>query len=246
MPFFYFMKKRVRFMEFAKNHFIFQDIISFFVAKIPVILQHNLAKYKLLKKAFYLTAMENLEGDYYEFGVFTGSSFVAAMRFHRSMSSLGKINTVFFGFDSFKGFGKVTRDDEHGFYQNDTFKINKKKVLRWIHKRAKGCPYRIIEGYFDKTLKNKTCKSLTKRKIRIAFIDCDMNEPANLSLEFIKPGLQEGTILILDDFFSYRGNEKLGVAGAFNQFCKRNRQFRFRKLDNYGLNGVAYILSEIK
>ena len=46
--------------------------------------EHNLGKYHALKKAFYLTALENLHEDYLEFGVFTGGSFVFATKAHRT------------------------------------------------------------------------------------------------------------------------------------------------------------------
>ena len=94
-------KNKVKEMKIAKSIFVIQDVLSWAITKIPFVLEHNISKYFAIKKAFYLTALENLQGDYYEFGVFTGSSFVCAMRSHNNLSYLGKIETSFFGFDSF-------------------------------------------------------------------------------------------------------------------------------------------------
>lgn len=231
--------------KFLKSIFVFQDLISWVKVNIPIVLEHNLAKYDAVKKSFYLTALENLEGDYLEFGVFTGSSFACAMRSYRKFKKISDVNTKFFGFDSFTGFGKVTDEDRHWFYLNDTFTINKKKVLRFIKKKAKKVQYKIIEGLFDQTLKKKTCKDLKVKKVRIAFIDCDMQVPAKLALDFIKPGLQEGTIIIMDDFFSYKGSKDKGVAGAFYKFCEENKNFEFRHIFDYGCGGVAFIINRI-
>ncbi len=53
-------------------------------------------------------------------------------------------------------------------------------------------------------------------------------------------------VIILDDFYSFKGASNKGVAGAFNEFCQDNPGLLFRKVFDYGYGGVAYILSEIK
>jgi O-methyltransferase len=228
-----------------KSTFIFQDILSYVKTLIPPILDHNLGKYDALKKSFYLTGLEKLEGDYSEFGIFTGSAFVCAMRCHRRLKGLGPIATNFYGFDSFTGFGDVAKDDQHDFYTNETFSINKDKVLRFIEKKSKGLNYKIIEGYFEKTLHEKTCLDAGIQKSRIIFIDCDLKRPAQLALNYMLPSFQEGTVLILDDFFSYKGSLTKGVAGALNIFQAKNPQIHLRHLFDYGMGGRAYIVSKI-
>ncbi|MFH1424499.1 MAG: TylF/MycF/NovP-related O-methyltransferase [archaeon] len=239
-------KQKKDVLKLAKSVFIFQDVLSWLDTKVPVVLEHNLQKYSAIKKTFYMTALEELDGDYYEFGVFTGSSFVCAMRAHRKLKNLGEIKTKFFGFDSFTGFGDIAKEDEHGFYQSNIFTINEKKVLRYIRKRAKGLKYSIIKGYFEDTLKGKTCVALSKDKARIVFIDCDLKKPTELALNYVKPALQQGTMVIMDDFYSYKGSSKKGVAGAFFEFCDRNTKIKFRRVFDYGMGGVGYVVSEIK
>jgi len=208
--------------------------------------QHNWEKYTALKKAFYLTALEQLEGDYLEFGVFTGSSFVSALRVNKKLKFLGKIQTKFFGFDSFIGFGQVAETDRHPFYLDNIFKVNEKKVINNILKHSQGQEVKIIPGYFEQTLQNKTASGLGVKKARIVFIDCDLKEPAALALNFVQPILQQGAILIMDDFFSYKGDAQKGVAGAYNEFCQKYPNISWRKLYDYGYGGVAYIISDIR
>ena len=57
-----------------------QDFASNIIAKINPAVTHNLEKYHAIKKVMYLTAIEDIEGDYLEFGVFTGSSFCHSIR----------------------------------------------------------------------------------------------------------------------------------------------------------------------
>lgn len=233
-------------INFLKGNFFLPNVASWLVTRMPAVVEHNLGKYKAIKKAFYLTAIEQLEGDYLEFGVFTGSSFVCALRAHRSLHFLGNIKTKFYGFDSFSGFGKVSGDDTHPFYQNATFSVNEGGVVRNIKRRAGNLPVQIISGYFADTLKGKTARSLGVKKARVVLIDCDLKESATLSLDFLAPVLQEGTIVIMDDFFSYKGDESRGVAGAFSEFCKKNPHLSWRKMYDYGYGGVAYIVSSKK
>ena len=230
-------------IEFLKNNFFVTNAASWLVTRVPAMVEHNLGKYRAIKKAFYLTGLEQLEGDYLEFGVFTGSSFVCALRAHKSLRFLGDIKTAFYGFDSFSGFGKKTESDEHPFYQNETFAVNEARAVSNIRKKAGNLPVHIVSGYFEDTLKGQTAESLGVEKARVVLIDCDLKDPTLLSLDFVAPVLQQGTVVIMDDFFSYRGDEDKGVAGAFFEFCKKHPGISWRKLYDYGYGGVAYMVS---
>ena len=60
--------------------FILQDILSGLISRLNPAVYHNINKYLAIKKAFYLSSIEEIEGDYFEFGVFNGSSFSHAIR----------------------------------------------------------------------------------------------------------------------------------------------------------------------
>src|SRR5690606_38628265 len=130
------------------------------------------------------TALENLNGDYLEFGVFTGSSFVFSARIHKKLAYLGKVKTKFFGFDSFSGFGDVKEHDRHPFYIDSIFTLNARRVIGNIKRKTKGLQTEIVQGLFSDTLKDKKAIDLGIEKIRILFIDCDLKEPAAQALAF--------------------------------------------------------------
>ena len=234
-------------INFVKATPFFQNLISSIVTKVPAFFDHNVAKFIALKKAFFLTALDKIQGDYLEFGVFTGSSFVCAMKSHRSCQKIGNVKTDFYGFDSFKGFGKVADHDRHNFYTDDIFKVNGDKVIKNIYRNGRGLMVKIVKGFFEDTIADKDCrKDFNINKIRCVLIDCDLKGPTWLALNFLKNGLQQGTIIVLDDFFSFGGDTTRGVAGAFFEFCQNNPQLHFRRIFDYGYGGVAYVLSEIK
>lgn len=207
--------------------------------------EHNLQKYGALKKAFLLTALEKLPGDYLEFGVFTGSSFIAATRFYRKMRPYSDSKCVFYGFDSFEGFGTTEATDAHPFFLAQNFKLDGNRVIKNIQKNSKNCESRIIKGFFEDTLTRRPAQEYGITKARVILIDCDTKSSAARAFDFIEPILQEGTIIVMDDFFSYRGNTSRGVAGAFEEFSTTHPQHQFRRLSDFGHGGVSVIVSNI-
>jgi len=231
-------------ISLVKRYPWIQNIIGSIYVRCPAMMEHNLGKYHALKKAFYLTALENLHGDYLEFGVFTGGSFVFATKAHRTTCGVSKVTTAFFGFDSFKGFGAQAAEDMHPFYTDQNFAVCEKRIVSNIKKQTKHEKVTLVSGFFEKTLSHDPSLYGIKAA-RIIFIDCDLKDPALLALRFSRQLIQKGTILMMDDFYSYRGAPDLGVSGAYNQFLHENSQISTRRLFDYGYGGVGVIFTAV-
>jgi len=233
-------------LKIIKNNLFIQNFVATVVSLIPPYLEFSVAKYQAIKKAMYITAHDLTEGSYLEFGVFTGSSFNFAMKVNKKIDKIfEKTNCEFIGFDSFKGFGKVNEDDKNPRFTSETFSVDEEKVLRNIEKCAKGQKYKIIKGFFEDTIKNKTAKDLKIDKIKIVMMDCDLKEPTKLALEFIKSSIQEGTIILFDDYAFFKGSKDKGEYGAFTDFRKKYPQILFRRIFDYGYGSRAFIVHKI-
>ena len=233
-------------LKIIKNNLFIQNFIASIVSLIPPYLEFSLAKYLAIKKAMYITAHDETFGSYLEFGVFTGSSFNFAIKVNKRIEKIfGKTDCEFVGFDSFKGFGQIKKEDENPRFKDHIFSVNEEKVLKNINKCAKGQKMRIIKGFFQDTIKNKTTLDFNINKARIVMIDCDLKEPAQLALEFIKPAIQEGTIILFDDFAFFKGNKDKGECGAFNDFKKKYPEILFRRIFDYGYGSRAFIAYKI-
>ena len=228
-------------LNIIKNNLFLQNIVANIFSRFPPVIEHNLAKYSAIKKAMYQTALEHTYGSYIEFGVFTGSSFNFAMKINKKLKYLGETDCEFIGFDSFQGFGNINKDDKHPFFNDDIFKINEEKVIKNIKKCSKGSRMRIVKGFFEDTIKNKTTMDFNIEKARVILIDCDLKEPAQYALNFIKPSLQEGTIILFDEYICFKGSKVKGEYSAFNDFKKTNPEISFRKAFDYGYSGAAFI-----
>jgi O-methyltransferase len=233
--------------QFLSKLYFLQNVLSLLVSLISPVLVHNLGKYFALKKAFYLTALEDLQGDYLEFGVFTGSSFVCALNCSkRSGIKNAHRQMRFFGFDSFEGFGELPEFDQHPFYKDLNFETSYQSVNKRLLKAAgsRRGDVVLVKGFFDDTL-NQGPQKYGINKASIILIDNDTHSAALDCLSFCTQIVQEGTILIADDSFSYRGSEKKGVHGAIATWLEKNPYISLRKVSDYGMGGEIFIVSEV-
>lgn len=231
-------------LNFIKNNLFIQNTAASLISNISPFLENTISKYLAIKKALYITAHEQINGNYLEFGVFTGSSFNYAIKANKNIEKIfGETNCEYIGFDSFKGFGEVKDEDIHPGFTDQFFSVNERKVIKNINKIAKGENFRLIKGFYQNTIKNKTTEDLEIfNKSRVIMIDCDLKESTQLALEFIKPSLQEGTIILFDDFLDYKGSMEKGECGAFEDFKKKYPEILFRRAFDYGYRGRAFII----
>ena len=189
-----------------------QNWASAFVAGLNPAVMHNLEKYYALKKVFYLSAIEDIEGDYLEFGVFQGSSFLHAIRCCRKLAKLNPrlTETKFYGFDSFAGFGSLHEEDKHPYYTDENFTTSLSQVEHRIRKASDNITFQLIPGFFNESLRPGAQKYEIEAA-RIIFIDSDTFASSSQALAFCLPTIRQGTFIVLDDYFSYRGRKDRGV-----------------------------------
>lgn len=230
------------FAVLSKMSFL-QNIASIFISRINPAIIHNIEKYFAIKKIIYLNSTEQQEGDYLEFGVFTGSSFCHTIRCLKDCEVYNpdQNKSRCFGFDSFDGFGDLADGDKHPFYVDQNFQTEFKTVKRRVDKTiGNWSQATLIKGFFDKTL-DVDPTEYGIRKARIVFVDSDTYSSSKAAFNFIKNIVQPGTHIILDDFFSYKGNPSKGVACAFNEFIEQS-SLNYRKILDYGMGGIAVVL----
>ena len=226
----------------SKLNFL-QNFVSTIISKTNPAVIHNIEKYVTIQKIVFLNSSERQEGDYLEFGVYTGSSFCHAIRCVKECENFNpKQNlTNFFGFDSFQGFGDLSQKDEHPFYIDQNFQTKFSDVKKRVEKAiGNWSNATLIKGFFEETLSVKP-KEYGIEKARIVFIDSDTYSSSKSAFDFIQNIVQPGTHIILDDFFSYKGNPNKGVACAFNEFIEQS-SLNYRKILDYGMGGIAVVL----
>jgi hypothetical protein len=148
----------------------------------------------------------------------------------------------FIGFDSFDGFGDLEKDDSHPFYRDESFITSYDYVLKKVKNASKGIEFMLVKGFFQKTLKEAPSK-YGIHKAKIIFIDSDTFSSAENAFSFCKSIIQNGTYIIIDDFFSYKGSANKGVAKAFYNF-KEITKTKTRHVMNYGNGGSVFVVTD--
>jgi len=117
-----------------------------------------------------------------------------------------------------------------------------RRLRRSFKKRA---PWELVKGYLEDTVSNTTAPELGIETVSVVLFDLDLGSATKLALDFVKPALQQGSVLIFDEYFWYRGDTAKGEAAAFAMFQEENPQFEFRNFMNYGVGARVFVLSAI-
>ena len=207
------------------------------------ILMHNLGKIEIIKKAMWNCELEDIRGGYFEFGVYEGTSLYTAVKAHKKIKS--KITRTFYGFDSFDdGFKYFDKRDEHPFFKEGDFVSSYKRVKKRFSKFKN---VKLVKGYLEEVLTKDGSENLYRDDLcAIVFVDCDLMNPTEVALDYVRPILQEGTIIILDDYFAYKGKENLGTCGALKNFLDKNSNIKIREFADYGYGGKSFIVTSIQ
>ena len=212
-----------------------QDLFIKYNSFISPAVIHNTQKHEVIKKALFYKHIEDVEGDYLEFGVYEGTSLKGAAAYWKRIS---KENIDFYGFDSFSGM-RLEKSDAHKTYGSMDFSTD----FQIVKKRFKNFPnVNLIRGYYQDTLKIPPQKRGIN-KASVIMIDCDLKSSAKLVFNYIRGIISEGTILILDDYFNYKADSHKGVQGAFHEFIKNNK-LSYQELIRYGIGGYAVIITK--
>ncbi|MFC5833561.1 TylF/MycF/NovP-related O-methyltransferase [Nonomuraea insulae] len=179
-------------------------------------------KEQTLDKAMMYARWGRLTGDYLEFGVYNGWSMSTAYHF----AQLHRMPRMrFFGFDSFEGLPDINGVDVGPFQQFLKGQLRcdqattARKMRRWGADMSK---VHLISGWYNDTLKPALRDELDLKKAAMVHIDCDLYESTAPVLDFILPLLQDGTIIILDDWYLYRANPRQGERRAFTEWVERH------------------------
>lgn len=200
---------------------------------------------KLFYKAGRFVAADKIAGDYLEFGVFSGTTFVEAFHliedafkesympseWNTEQDSIERLRQWkqmrFFAFDSFQGLPEPTGIDTlSGDFVEGKFSNSKDNFIN--HIISKGVPKDrvvVVSGWFSETLTEKTRADHEMRQAAIVHIDSDLYESAKLVLDFIEPLLVDGTIIIFDDWYNFKGNPNLGEQRAFREWLDENPEW---------------------
>jgi len=257
-------------MSINKIKFLIKKFISIFVKKIL----SNTLILKSSSKPIYIAAdfvfSENIIGDYLEFGVFKGHSFIEA--YHACENAKKKWSSKknnqnsfdnkrianqnfekisfkkdirYFAFDSFQGLPKLKNEDtKHARFHEGRFSANKKTFLKNCSDNDVNIKKIIcVEGFYENTLTESIKKKERINSASIIMIDCDLYSSTKYVLNFITSLLQNGTIIIFDDWFCHKGSIDEGEQKATAEWLEINRNIRLIEHGRFGHAQKSFIVN---
>lgn len=186
--------------------------------------------------------VNKIQGSYLEFGVFRGSTFANFYYLFRK----NNLSINMFAFDGFQGLPQPTGVDAtpgHAQFGEGEFSCSQEEFIEELS--ARGIPrgaYAITPGLFQESLTPDLYGKLDLSRAAIVYVDCDLYESTNPVLDFVLPILQDGTLLIFDDYFCFKGNPGFGERRAFREFLERNPTIEVTDYAKFSSVGQAFIV----
>lgn len=246
--------KRVVLLSFS---FLFTHFLSMIHANLkefPPVLPppvHTLEKAhqvygEAFAKAFEFIEMNQIPGDIAEFGVmhgFTSCKLATFVAKHPGSSQL-------LLFDSFEGLPAIQSTVDQNCYEVKQLKAwekgsmavpqNTPQVLQgFLSQILKEEQFRIHKGYFKDTLS----LDLFQHKLALVHFDCDLYQSAKEVLSFLIKNelLEDGTILLFDDYNCGRANPNMGERKALAEVLQEHPNIACSLFYYYGWGGAAFI-----
>lgn len=173
-------------------------------------------------------------GSYAEFGVFDGHTF--AIAFHALRNTCER----FYAYDSYAGI-RGAMESETGKYRDgdyfanfETFVANMR--LAKVDLKRVTC----VRGSFQETLR-KAPSEHQLGPVSVAHIDVDVYEPAKLALDYLSSVLQQGALVLFDDYDQMGASNQRGERRAIKEWLAENPQFALEPYRNYATFGRSFI-----
>jgi O-methyltransferase len=221
----------------------------------------------LIGKAALRVTYDQIPGDYVEFGCYRGRSLINAFTAIRSvvdnrlqneiaMMSAEQIescraqwqNFRLVGFDSFRGLPELQGVDTGGDdFLPGQYACGQDQVRANL--AAAGVDMskvEFVEGWYKDTCTPATKERLGLKAVSICWLDCDLYQSTKEALDFIADLIGDGTILVFDDWFSFRGSPYRGQQRAFAEFRERLKDgWVFNEFQREASTRVAFFCNRI-
>jgi hypothetical protein len=192
---------------------------------------------RVLTLAFAYAHSERVVGDYAEFGVWRGRTFVEAWRVARRYPTPRR----FVAFDSFEGLPEVGGIDAGGQFSTEQFRHGRAAFeARLRRARVPAGQVTIVEGFFDDTLAHPERIGLDH--VAVAWVDCDLYASTVPVLDYLTPRLSQGAVLLFDDWFCFQGDRDKGESRACREWLERNPELSLVPWQRFNWAGQAFLV----
>ncbi len=221
--------------------------IIFFLKKLWLFFKNrqNIYRSIVLGRAMNFVRHNKVEGHYFEFGVYVGKTFQYA---YHAASDRGLKSMRYYALDSFEGFSEPMGHDDIGLITQGTRACSEKQFLKNI--KQQGVPLSLVttvKGWFADTLEGEGSKETNKKlgdaQVAVLWMDADLYEPTISALNFITNRIQDGTVILFDNWFLFKGHPQRGERKACAEWLEKNPHIILTPFYNFSWHGSAFIIN---
>lgn len=203
----------------------------------------------------------HIRGAYYEFGVYHGEGFRASFRARSLFDAWlrGQIESPelwrrevaavyaecahpFYAFDTFAGM--PANDEGNRIFAEGTFGSSLAEVRRLNEEAGlrEGAGVSYFAGTFAETAGREPAAMAALEPAAIANVDCDLYGSARDALQILSPKLQQGTVVLMDDWNAFSASRQAGERKALAEFLAENPGLSFEPWFPYEFVGQAFLV----
>ena len=205
-------------------------------------------------------AWNQVPGDYLEFGVMSGYSFVEAHhaltwwrdaqyrdspQSHASPEYQAWRNRPprLFAFDSFEGLPPGDEIARASDYNPGAFACSEPEFLANVV--AKGVPrerIRTVRGFYDVSLTAAVKREHQLTQAALVMVDCDLYESTVPVLDFCTDLLIQGSVIIFHDWYRYKGDRNFGEQRACREWLEKHPEIELESFWQEGAQAKAFLV----
>lgn len=203
----------------------------------------------------------HIEGAYYEFGVYRGETFRASYRSYQELSAWAERQLIsnepwrraaidtyatsrheFYAFDTFSGMPE--NSEGNVIFSARNFECSLEKFSRLNRKAGivEGKGVRYFKGTFVEIAAREGPALATLQPAAIVNIDCDLYASTRDALQLVEPKLQQGSVLLVDDWNVFNADRNCGERRAIREFLAAHPAFSFEPWFAYAFAGQAFLV----
>jgi O-methyltransferase len=203
--------------------------------------QERAWKQQFFYNAFRALWYNRIDGDYAEFGCWSGSSFWLAHLESRKHGHAARL----WAFDSFQGLpaAESARDEHPNWAKGDMSMSVDEFHQACARDGVPRSAYEVVPGFYHDTL-DRMAATDRPVNIALAFIDCDMYSSTRSVLGFLMPRLKHGMIIAFDDYFCWTPTQPSGERRAMVEFFGEHPRWNLLPFMNFGWHGQSFVVED--
>ncbi len=219
-----------------------RSVLKYVALRAPSMRSPHFGSEEMADLAVRFLKTNEIRGSYLEFGLYRGSTFA---QFYRALRR-HRLDVPMFGFDSFQGLPVAGgADADAGFrrYAEGYFACSEAELRSELRRRrVPADAYTLVGGFYQHSLRPALYDCPGLAPSALVFVDCFYYESTRLALRFVTPTLQNGTVLMCNSYFRFRGHPDHGERGAVAEWARQHPAVALTEYAKFGTTGLAYIV----